>query len=130
MTFWAFLDKRWPSERAWVTMATFGLAASMLKMAEVEPSLWDVELFKTLLTLVIGSGFVNMILAFHFTANKSDEAKTANTGAAFRAIEETAKSAQGDGAEARGAQDAADAAQHEADTKKPGKPDDPDGAKS
>lgn len=86
MTFWEWADKRWPTERGWVTIATFTLAASMLKMAEVHRELWNVELFKTLLTLVIGTAIVNMILAFHFTANKGDEKKADNTAKAFEAI--------------------------------------------
>lgn len=95
MTFWEALDKRMPTERQWVTIATFALAGSMLKMAEVHRDLWQVELFKTLLTLVIGTAIVNMILAFHFTANKSDEAKTENTKAAFDAITATANATGG-----------------------------------
>lgn len=93
MTFWEWLDKRYPTERGWVTIATFILAGSMLKMAEVHGELWNVELFKTLLTLMIGTAIVNMILAFHFTANKSDEAKAQNTGKladAFRAVADNA----------------------------------------
>lgn len=88
-SFWDFMVEEWPNERGWVTIATFALAASMLKMAEVHPDLWEVELFKTLLTLVIGTAIVNMILAFHFTANKTDESKSQNTGKladAFRAV--------------------------------------------
>jgi hypothetical protein len=75
MTFWDWLDRRWPSERGFVTLGIFALAASMLKMAEVHTNLWDVELFKALLTLVVGSGIINMVLAFHFAANKSDETR-------------------------------------------------------
>lgn len=94
MTVWQWLDRRtWPTERQWVTIATFALAGSMLKMAEVHRDLWNVELFKTLLTLVIGTAIVNMILAFHFTANKSDETKADNTGKAFDAITATANAA-------------------------------------
>lgn len=84
-----WLDRRWPTERGWVTIGTFILAGSMLKMAEVHHELWQVELFKTLLTLVIGTAIVNMILAFHFTANKADETRSQNTGKladAFRAV--------------------------------------------
>lgn len=112
MSFWAWLDRRWPSERAWVTMATFALAASMLKMAEVHRDLWNVELFKTLLTLVIGTAIVNMILAFHFTANKSDETKAANTGKMADAMKAVAENA-GPPADATDA--AADAAEQTAD---------------
>lgn len=100
MSFWKWLDARWPSERAWVTIGTFALAGSMLKMAEVHRELWNVELFKTLLTLVIGTAIVNMILAFHFTANKSDEKKTENTKAAFEAITATANAASSNDAPA------------------------------
>lgn len=120
MTFWEWLERRWPSERAWVTIATFILAASLLKMAEVHHELWNVELFKTLLTLVIGTAIVNMILAFHFTANKSDERKADNTAKAFEAITATANAGNSDLPEpaAAAAQDVADAAQNEADSKK------------
>lgn len=89
----AWLERVWPTERGWVTIATFILAASMLKMAEVHRDLWNVELFKTLLTLVIGTAIVNMILAFHFTANKSEETRSQNTGKladAFRAVADNA----------------------------------------
>jgi hypothetical protein len=93
MTFWDWLERRWPTERGWVTILTFTLAASLLKMAEVHEHLWNVELFKTLLTLVIGTAIVNMILAFHFTANKGDEQRSQNTGKladAFRAVADNA----------------------------------------
>lgn len=108
MTFWQWLDRRWPRERAWVTIATFVLAGAMLKMAEVHRELWDVELFKTLLTLVVGSAIVNMIIAFHFAANKADEDKAANTGKAFDAIKAAAQG--GDGAAANAADETAEAA--------------------
>lgn len=115
----------WPKERGWVTVGTFVLAGSMLKMAEVHSDLWNVELFKTLLTLVIGTAIVNMILAFHFTANKSDEAKSENTGKAFDALKSVAEnsgSPAGNG-EADGAQQAASAAQDKADELKAPLPD-------
>lgn len=117
MTFWDWLDRRYPTERGWVTIGTFVLAGSMLKMAEVHRELWNVELFKTLLTLVIGTAIVNMILAFHFTANKSDEQKGKNTEAAFRAIEATANAngAAGGDAVADAADETAQAAVEKAD---------------
>lgn len=81
----------WPTERAWVTIAIYAMAMTMLVMGWVDRSLWDVELFKVLIQAVIISGLINMVLAFHFAANKSDETKAENTGAAFRAIEAAAK---------------------------------------
>jgi hypothetical protein len=102
MTFWAFLDRcidrlpGWPSERQMVMFLTYALGMTMLIMARGDPKLWTVELYKTLITVVIVTGFVNMILSFHFAANKADEDKTNNTAAAFSAIEATARAAGAD----------------------------------
>jgi hypothetical protein len=93
MTFWAFLDRRWPSERAWVTIGLVALIWGLLQMSADNPDLWQVELFKTLLTASVVTGALNMVLAFHFTANKSDEKKTDNTAKAFEAITATAHAA-------------------------------------
>lgn len=76
----------WPSERQWVTIGMFGLVLFMLQMAKTNPALWDVEVFKVIIQAVALTGLLNMILAFHFAANKSDEAKTENTSKAFDAI--------------------------------------------
>ena len=82
MNFWQWLYRAgpgWPTERQWVTIAVFILASAMLQMAVDNPDLWKEELFKTLITVVIVTAIVNAIVAFHFAANKSDEAKTENT---------------------------------------------------
>lgn len=118
MTFWDWLERRWPSERAWVTILLAILIGSMLKMAEHDPSLWKVELFKTLLTAAVVTGALNMVLAFHFTANKADEAKTENTAKAMDAIAAVANATGNTEPAADAAQDVADAAQDEADSKK------------
>jgi hypothetical protein len=112
MNVWDWLDKRWPSERAWVTLALVALVWGLLQMAADNPGLWDVELFKTLLTASVVTGALNMVLAFHFTANKSDETKSENTAKAFEAITATAQAANtGDAADAAaGARQATDAA--------------------
>ena len=82
----------WPTERQWVTIMTYVLGASLLKMAETYPSLWDVKLFEVILQAVILQGLLNMVLAFHFSANKSDEVKVENTGKGFDAIKAVAES--------------------------------------
>lgn len=82
MNFWQFLDSTldrlpgWPSERQIVMVMTYALSVTMIVMAKEDPSLWRVELYKTLVTVVTVTGFVNMILAFYFAANKSDEARS------------------------------------------------------
>lgn len=113
MTLWDFLDRRWPSERAWVTIALVALIWGLLQMAADNPGLWDVELFKTLLTASVVTGALNMVLAFHFTANKADEQKTENTARAFEAITAAAQASGGDAA-AQAADQVADAAADEA----------------
>lgn len=100
---WEFLDSLldrlpgWPSEKQLVMLTTFGMGFMMIIMARNDPSLWGVELFKTLITVVIVTGCVNMILSFYFTANKSDEQRSTNTGKAFDAIT-AAATAAGSGA--------------------------------
>lgn len=120
MSFWEWLDRRWPSERAWVTIATFALAASMLKMAEVHRELWNVELFKTLLTLVVGTAIVNMILAYHFTANKADEGRVERHEKTLDTIKAVASAAGGAEAEEAAADRVAEAAVEEAEDIKRG----------
>jgi hypothetical protein len=99
MNFWEFLDKQigrlpgWPSEKQLVMLTTFGMGFMMIIMARNDPSLWNIELFKTLITVVIVTGCINMILAFYFTANKSDETRSINTGKAFDAIKAAQESA-------------------------------------
>lgn len=73
--FWWFMDNKWPTERQWVTLLLAVLIGSLLKMADHDPTLWQVELFKTLLTASVITGALNMVMAFHFAANKSDEVK-------------------------------------------------------
>lgn len=113
MTFWDFLSKHWPKERAWIVLLLAILIGSLLKMADNDPSLWKVELFKTLLTAAIITGALNMVLAFHFTANQEDENKTENTREAFKAIQ----AARGDSRQevARAAEETADAAEKKAE---------------
>ncbi len=77
-------------ERQAVTIAMFALTAGLLLMAREDPRLWEVKLYEVILQAVILTGLLNLVLSFHFSATKGDEAKSANTGAAFRAIEATA----------------------------------------
>lgn len=80
-------------ERHFVTLAIIAIIVGMLLMAREDPDLWEVELFKTLLTAFALTGFLNMVVSFHFSANKGDEKKSDNTSKAFEAISETARAA-------------------------------------
>lgn len=99
MTFWQFIDRYLDrrakrgrsSERQWITVGIFTLIGIMLAMARENPALWNNETFKDLLKIITTTGLLNMILAFHFAANKGDEQKTENTRAAFEAIRASAR---------------------------------------
>jgi hypothetical protein len=82
------------SERGWATLGLYVLAGALLLMAREDPSLWEVDIFKTVFQAVIISGILGMVLSFFYTANKSDEKKADNTAKAFEAITETAKAGQ------------------------------------
>lgn len=94
---------RWPvvlhvtikplDERHFVTLAIILMIVGMLLMAREDPELWKVELFKTLLTAFVITGFLNMVVSYHFAANKTDEKKSENTAKAFEAITATAAAA-------------------------------------
>lgn len=105
MNFWQFMNRcldrlpGWPTEKQLVMLTTFAMGFMMIIMAKGDPALWNIELFKTLITVVIVTGCINMVLAFYFTANKSDEdravvdaARVDNTGKAFDAIAAAASS--------------------------------------
>lgn len=107
----------WPSERAQVTYMLAALIAFLLSMAWAQPKLWEVKLFEIILQGAVLTGFFNMVLAFHFAANKGDEQRAANTGNALGAINTLANLAGGGPdvkeAEAQGAKKVADAAEDE-----------------
>lgn len=81
------------AERHFVTLAILMMILGMLLMVREDPELWEVELFKTLLTAVMVTGFLNMVLPFHFSSSQNDENKSANTAKAFDAITATAAAA-------------------------------------
>ena len=65
---WEFFDSLldrlpgWPSEKQLVMITTFSMGFAMLIMAKGDAALWGVELFKTLITVVIVTGCVNLSL--------------------------------------------------------------------
>lgn len=88
MTFWEWLNRLgpgWPvlTERQWVTVGLFAVFMTMLFMAFDDPALWSVDLFKTVFQAVVITGLINMVLAFHFSANHGQTQSSENTGAAI-----------------------------------------------
>lgn len=80
---------KWPSERQWVTIGLFWLAVFMMLMGVNDPTLWRIDTFKSLMQAVVITGLLNMVAAFHFSANKSDETRSANMGKALDVISAT-----------------------------------------
>lgn len=79
-----------PDDRQWVTIGLFGLTVVLLLMARENPALWEVKLFELLIQAIVITGLLNMVSAFHFSANKAatdaDQTKAENTGKAFDAL--------------------------------------------
>jgi hypothetical protein len=100
-----------------VTILLAILIGVLLGMAKSNPALWDVEVYKVVLQATVLTGALNMVLAFHFAANKSDESKTENTAKAFDAITAAAKTRGqlANDAASDAADEVADAAQDAAD---------------
>ena len=86
-------------------------------MAGANPELWEVEVFKVIVQATVLTGALNMVLAFHFAANKADETKVENTGKAFDAITAAAKKRTGDisGDVEHAVDEVVDAAEEQAD---------------
>lgn len=120
MNFWEWLHKAgpgWPTERQWVSAAIIGTLWIMLQMAVNNPGLWEVKLFELILQAIALTGLLNMIVAFHFSANTGDETRAENTGKLFDAIT-ASQSTSSTEAAADAAQEVADAAVAEASAMK------------
>lgn len=90
---WKLINDRFPTERQWVTIAILVLIYTMLIMADNNPLLWKEETFKDIFKTIVLTGFLNMVLAFHFSANKLDEGRVANTGKMADAMKSLADNA-------------------------------------
>lgn len=79
MTFWNFCDSildrmpGWPEERQAVTFGIFFLAVLLLGMAAEDKALWEVEIFKVILQAIVIGAIINLVVSFHYAANKSEQ---------------------------------------------------------
>lgn len=60
----------WPDARGWVGIGSFVLTVMVLIMLAVFPALRSDEFFKTIATLIIGTGFVNGVVNWAYGATK------------------------------------------------------------
>lgn len=84
----------WPNERLLIIFMTWGLGSGMLILARDNPELWKEELYKTILTVVLVTGFTNMILAFYFSANSGEAQGRESIGKLADAAKTTALTAR------------------------------------
>ncbi len=86
---------QWPNERQWFTVGLFWLVVFMLILGQCDPSLWNKQTYLAILQALVLTGILSMAGGFHFSANKSDENRTANMGKALDAINAAAPVASG-----------------------------------
>lgn len=60
-----------PDIRAWATAAMFGLVFYLLHLIATHPELAQNELFKTVATLLVGSGAFGLVCAFLWGGSKA-----------------------------------------------------------
>lgn len=60
----------WPTSRDWVGIGTFCLTIMLLWMMKGDPTLMRDDFFKTLATLIIGSGFINSVVGWAYGSTK------------------------------------------------------------
>lgn len=61
----------WPNARDWIGLGTFVLTVMLFWMIKEDQSLRQDEFFKTLATLVIGTGFINGVVSWAYSATKT-----------------------------------------------------------
>lgn len=78
----------WPDVRGWATLAIFVLVFYVVSLIAFVPSVSESELFKTIATLLLGSGAFGLVCAFLWGGSKA-------SNSAVDTVNEMAKSPQG-----------------------------------
>ena len=60
----------WPNARDWIGLGTFSLTIMILWMIKEDQTLRNDEFFKTIATLIIGTGFINGVVSWAYSATK------------------------------------------------------------
>lgn len=72
----------WPDQRGWISIAMFALSWRLVEIINANPLLLANASFMQVVTLIIGSGGLLLILAFHFAASKGASEANARADAA------------------------------------------------
>lgn len=60
----------WPDARGWIGFGVYFMCLLIFKMVYDKPALLDNEFFKTVATLIIGTGFVNGAVSWAYSATQ------------------------------------------------------------
>lgn len=60
----------WPDARGWIGIGIYSLTVMVLWMLAAFPDLRQDEFFKTICTLIVGTGFVNGVVSWAYSATK------------------------------------------------------------
>lgn len=70
MILWANMMQA-PDSHGWLAVAIISLVFYIITLLAFVPSLQDNELFKTLATVIVGSGFIGGVIAYFYSNSKS-----------------------------------------------------------
>lgn len=60
----------WPDARGWIGIGIYTMCTQLLWMMALYPELRQDEFFKTISTLVIGTGFINGVVSWAYSATQ------------------------------------------------------------
>lgn len=60
----------WPDARGWIGIGVFALSVMVLIMIKQDATLRQDEFFKTIATLIIGTGLINGVVSWAYSATK------------------------------------------------------------
>lgn len=60
----------WPDARSWIGIGVFSLTVMILWMVKEDPTLRANEFFKNISILIVGTGFINGVVSWAYSATK------------------------------------------------------------
>lgn len=84
-------NRIWPDARGWVGIGIFLLTVAMLAMMWADKSLRDNQFFQNLSILIIGTGFINGVVSWAYSATQGGmELANRNAGVVEKVAQATA----------------------------------------
>ena len=104
---------RWPNARDWIGIGTFVLTVMILWMIKEDRTLREDEFFKTIATLIIGTGYVGGVVSWAYAATKGGGEQAESSARIAESVAGVATPVPADAAQA--ARQTADAADSKAE---------------